>query len=88
MDTLNEQKVFVFPELNQLHDRCCRCGAEALVRVHKVIDDKPMDILFCGHHFAKNEPALAANGWDVQDERHRVNVKPVSGVAWDVQEVD
>jgi len=46
-------------------DRCDRCGAQAYVRV--ALND---DLLFCAHHSAEYEPALAMNGWRiVTDDR-------------------
>ena len=44
------------------HDRCDRCGSQALT-----IAEKPghTELLFCGHHTNKNEDALLAQGWTV-----------------------
>jgi hypothetical protein len=56
-------------------DRCDRCGAQAFVRATIPAADG-MELLFCGHHFRKNELQLLAAGATVQDERHRINEQP------------
>jgi hypothetical protein len=38
--------------------------------------DKMVDLLFCGHHFAKYETTLRNKALNVQDERVRINDKP------------
>lgn len=68
--------------LNQLTDRCDAtttvidnwespvknsCRAEALVRVESVKAKVVLELMFCFHHFAKNEQALYAQGWVVTD---------------------
>jgi hypothetical protein len=61
-----------------LSDRCDRCPNEcsqAFVRVVK----QSNELLFCGHHFHEHEPVLVAQGWLVQDERNKINFKPMSG---------
>lgn len=45
--------------LLQLTDRCDACGAQAFVRATMETGN---DLLFCGHHGTKNEPALVAQG--------------------------
>lgn len=55
-----------------LRDRCDRCGAQAFVRAFL----KDSDLLFCGHHYARYEMALATVVDRVQDERERINEKP------------
>ncbi|HEY0356984.1 MAG TPA: hypothetical protein VGD11_00300 [Mycobacteriales bacterium] len=55
-------------------DRCDSCGAQAFV-----LTTMPSghELLFCGHHFSKNEPVLASQGATVTvDERHTLNAKP------------
>jgi hypothetical protein len=60
----------------RLADRCDRCGAQAFVRIYV----GELDLLLCGHDYHVNEVLLAAKGYVVQDERHRINEKPsVSG---------
>lgn len=57
-----------------LADRCCACTvSQAFVRV--VMNGT--DLLFCGHHFAENEPVLMVTGWSVyEDARTTVNSRP------------
>jgi len=71
---VEESELFLeFPAL-VLADRCCACHtAQAFVRVTK----DGIDFLFCGHHFADNEPVLMATGWVVyEDARTSVNSRP------------
>lgn len=57
-------------ELNRLGDRCDTCSAQAYVEVESR-DQLPL--LFCGHHFAKNERMLTAQGFRVTvDERSKL----------------
>lgn len=62
-----------------LADRCDRCGesSQAFVRAYKTSPYR--EILFCGHHASRHEPELIANGWQIQDERSKINAKPMSG---------
>jgi hypothetical protein len=53
-------------------DRCDLCGAQAFTIVY--VND--LDLLFCGHHFTKNEAEFAARGYKVVDERWAINDKP------------
>jgi hypothetical protein len=55
-------------------DRCDSCGAEAFVQATM---PSGHELLFCGHHFSKNEVVLTAQGAAVTiDERHTINSKP------------
>lgn len=53
-------------------DRCDRCGAQAFALA--VVNG--VDLMFCGHHFARHEDALRAVASEVVDERARINRKP------------
>lgn len=53
------------------HDRCDRCGVQAYVSV--LLPDTDTWLLFCGHHFAKNERALHAAALVIRDERCRLH---------------
>jgi hypothetical protein len=53
------------------HDRCDSCNSQAYVWVNGVSGD----LLFCGHHFAKNEVGLRAYAFEIVDERHKLEVK-------------
>lgn len=77
---LEEQNPAFYRELI-LADRCDRCGeaSQAFVRAVKTIDGVQLELLFCGHHFRRYEPELIAGGWLIQDERNRINAKPMSG---------
>lgn len=63
-------------ELN-LTDRCDRCGAQAFVRTSVMAPDidRMVDLLFCGHHFAKYETKLRELALNVEDQRERINHK-------------
>jgi hypothetical protein len=57
-----------------LSDRCDSCGAQAFVQAAM---PSGLELLFCGHHFARNEAALVTQGAAVViDERDTINVKP------------
>jgi len=80
-DTLTEHTETFYRELI-LADRCDECPnqcSQAFARAVKVIDGNAYELLFCGHHFKRSEPKLIANGWLIQDERNRINQKPMSG---------
>ena len=50
-------------------DRCDSCSAQALVLVKGVSGE----LMFCGHHYAKNEKALSNFAYEVIDEREKLN---------------
>lgn len=80
-ETLEQQNTAFYREL-LLADRCDRCPnqcSQAFVRVVKTFEGKEYEMLFCGHHFHANEPTLVADGWLIQDERNKINAKPMSG---------
>lgn len=45
------------------HARCDRCGSQAYVQATR--DDVPSELLFCMHHYRRNEHTLVADGWDI-----------------------
>lgn len=49
-------------------NRCDQCSAEALVLVKGVTGE----LMFCGHHYAKNETALSNFAYEVIDERNKL----------------
>jgi len=57
-------------------DRCDQCYAEALVLVKGVTGE----LMFCGHHYARNEKALAEFAYEIIDERDKLkenkNIEP------------
>lgn len=61
-------QVQVQPPLTAL-DRCDGCGAAAYVRANLTTGQ---DLLFCAHHWVKNEQALLPMIASTQDERDRL----------------
>jgi hypothetical protein len=49
-------------------DRCDQCFAEALVLVKGVTGE----LMFCGHHYAKNKSALSKFAYETIDERDKL----------------
>ena len=49
-------------------DRCDSCGAEALVLVKGVGGE----LMFCGHHYVKNENELKEFAYEIIDERKKL----------------
>lgn len=66
--TLNHPKVENKRSMTT-HDRCDRCNAQAF-GVATLGDN---ELFFCGHHFRKNELALVASGWDLEDYTHLID---------------
>lgn len=67
------------PTALRIADRCDQsaCGSQAFVRVAIPVQDKPLVLDFCGHHFRKNEAALLRQGATiVEDGRARINAAP------------
>ncbi len=58
------EKEYVLGPIN----RCDACSAEALVLVKGVSGE----LMFCGHHFAKNETALKEFAYEILDEREKL----------------
>jgi hypothetical protein len=56
-------------------DRCDRCSAQAYVRV---VLPGGTDLLFCGHHWNRHEPALRPQAIEIVDELHRLTVQPAA----------
>lgn len=52
-------------------DRCDSCGAQAYVQV--VYESG--ELLFCGHHFTKNQEKIEAKALVIYDERHRLSAR-------------
>lgn len=57
-------------------DRCDQCGAQAFIWVN--MPDSQNGLLYCVHHFNRNEAALRKVAIDFIDERHKVNAKASS----------
>lgn len=56
-----------------LLDRCDRCGAQAFAAAHHGVR---ASLLFCGHHLAQHEAGLVGAGFEIQDERNKINHTP------------
>lgn len=50
-------------------DRCDRCGSQAFVLVKGIAGE----LMFCGHHYTKNQEALGKYAYEVIDERSYIN---------------
>jgi hypothetical protein len=50
-------------------DRCDRCGSQAFVLVKGIAGE----LMFCGHHYTKNQEALEKYAYEVVDERNYIN---------------
>jgi hypothetical protein len=59
-----EEKQYILSPI----DRCDQCSAEALVLVKGVTGQ----LMFCGHHYAKNEKALSKFAYETIDERDKL----------------
>ena len=59
-----EEKEYILGPSN----RCDSCHAEALVLVKGVTGE----LMFCGHHYNKNESALVNFAYEVIDERDKL----------------
>jgi hypothetical protein len=70
LKTMTEEKEKVL----LVQDRCDRCGSQAWVLVKGMNGE----LLFCGHHYTKNESALFQWAYDIIDEREFINKKSES----------
>ncbi len=66
INTIDKQHIY-YRELKKNDDRCDRCGAEAIYRVVKSVENKPLEILLCGHHFRSSSYKLGLDGWLIQN---------------------
>jgi hypothetical protein len=58
-------------------DRCDQCSAEALVLVKGVTGE----LMFCSHHYNKNEAALIKFSYEIIDEREKLIENKLKGSA-------
>jgi hypothetical protein len=70
MDAMVEEK----SDTLNANDRCDACGSQAYVWINGVSGD----LLFCRHHFLKNENKLREYAFEVIDETWKINHKPES----------
>jgi predicted xylose isomerase-like sugar epimerase len=69
MMTITEEKA---ERALKVIDRCDACGSQAFVLV-KLISG---ELMFCGHHYVKNQDKLNNQAYEIIDEREYINVKP------------
>ena len=50
-------------------DRCDRCGSQAFVLIKGISGE----LMFCGHHYVKNQDALEKYAYEIFDEREYIN---------------
>ena len=67
--TITEEKI---ERSLKVIDRCDACGSQAFVMV-KLISG---ELMFCGHHYVKNQDKLNNQSYEIIDEREYINVKP------------
>ena len=67
--TITEEKT---ERMLKVIDRCDACGSQAFVMV-KLISG---ELMFCGHHYVKNQNKLNNQAYEIIDERDYINVKP------------
>ena len=63
-EVAEKKQEYILSPLN----RCDQCYAEALVLVKGVTGE----LMFCGHHYAKNEAGLANFAYEIIDERDKL----------------
>ena len=52
-------------------DRCDRCAAQAFI----IVNFMEGELYFCGHHFSDHEFMLREKGYEIIDERYKINEK-------------
>lgn len=68
IDTDTEETVVTERQL-KIADRCDSCGAQAFVLVKGISGE----LMFCGHHYTKNEAGLIKFAYEIVDERQHIN---------------
>ena len=58
----------------KIADRCDRCGSQAFVLVKGISGE----LMFCGHHYTKNQDALEKYAYEIIDERSYINTQSAS----------
>jgi len=75
-DTVDEETVEAPLDLSdvlKITDRCDQCGAQAFIWVN--MPNSKAGLLFCNHHFRKNETKLREVAIDFIDESYKINKK-------------
>jgi len=65
--TIEKQHIY-YRKLKKTDDRCDWCGAEASHRAIKMVENKLLELLLCGHHFRANSYKLGLDDWLIQNE--------------------
>jgi len=73
-EVLEDKKEYILT----LNDRCDQCSAAALVIVKGVTGE----LMFCGHHYAKNESALSKFAYETIDEREKIQENRLIGKSY------
>jgi ribosomal protein S14 len=78
-DTLIHDPVLDKTDTDMLNasDRCDSCGSQAFYWVNGVAGD----LMFCRHHFLKNEQKIRAYAFEVVDETYKLNERPSASSA-------
>jgi hypothetical protein len=82
--TLEEPQVATKHRALTKSDRCdqdARGSEQAFVIAFKEVDGVTKELLFCGHHYRLQQPALVSGGWDVVDYTDSINEKPTETVS-------
>jgi hypothetical protein len=66
--TMTQEKV---ERVLNVIDRCDSCGSQAFVMV-KLVNG---ELMFCGHHYIKNQEKLNNQAYEIIDEREYINEK-------------
>jgi len=72
-EEISEQKEYILKAI----DRCDACAAQAYVLVKGVTGE----LMFCGHHYQKNEKALKEFAYEIVDERDKLIENKLIGEA-------
>jgi hypothetical protein len=66
------------PAAEESYDTCDRCGN--YVQAFGTATKGSLELKFCGHHLNRLSPSLIAAGWEIEDNTHKINEKPMSGI--------
>ena len=58
-------------------DRCDNCGSQAFYWVNGVAGD----LMFCRHHFLRDERKIRAYAFEIVDETYKLNERPSASSA-------
>ena len=72
-----EEQIFEKEYVLKVIDRCDSCNSQAYVLVKGVAGE----LMFCGHHYNKNEAALIKFSYEIIDEREKLIENKLKGSA-------